>query len=70
VDPSAPRHPHPVQTALILVVPVAAVVLLATARLVESGQRAADAGLVQSLTDLATDVSDLAHETHAERMAA
>jgi signal transduction histidine kinase len=56
--------------ALILVVPVAAVVALATARLVDSGQRAADAGLVRELTSLATDVSALAHETHQERMAA
>jgi hypothetical protein len=56
--------------ALILVVPVAAVVALSTARLVESGQRAADARLVDSLVALATDVSALAHETHRERMAA
>jgi signal transduction histidine kinase len=56
--------------ALILVVPVAAVVALAGARLIESGQRAADASLVRELTALATDVSALAHETHEERMAA
>jgi signal transduction histidine kinase len=51
-------------------VPVAAVVALATARLVESGQRAADAGLVRELTSLSADISALAHETHEERMAA
>ncbi|HEU5107840.1 MAG TPA: sensor histidine kinase, partial [Micromonosporaceae bacterium] len=56
--------------ALILVVPVAAVVALATVRLVDSGQRAGDAGLVRELTGLATDVSELAFETHRERMAA
>ena len=56
--------------ALILVVPVIAVVALAATRLVESGQRAADASLVKSLSALATDVSDLAHETHQERMTA
>ncbi|HYN96335.1 MAG TPA: nitrate- and nitrite sensing domain-containing protein, partial [Pilimelia sp.] len=56
--------------ALILVVPVAAVVALSTARLVESGQRAADADRVRSLTALAADVSSVAHEVHRERMAA
>ncbi|MBX6354722.1 MAG: sensor histidine kinase [Micromonosporaceae bacterium] len=56
--------------ALILVVPVVAIVGLATARLVDSGRRAADAQLVRSLTQLSTKVNALADDVHKERMAA
>ncbi|HEU4423052.1 MAG TPA: nitrate- and nitrite sensing domain-containing protein [Pilimelia sp.] len=56
--------------ALILVVPLLAVVALAGLRLVDSSIRAVDATLVRSLTSLAVDVSALAHDVHRERMAA
>jgi HAMP domain-containing protein len=56
--------------ALILVVPVAAVLALATVRLVAVGQGAYDATLVHSLTSLSVDVSALTQEIHKERMAA
>ncbi|MEJ3743729.1 nitrate- and nitrite sensing domain-containing protein [Actinomycetes bacterium KLBMP 9797] len=56
--------------ALILLVPIVAIVALAGVRLADSAQRAADAGLIRSLTRLSADVSTLAHETHNERMAA
>ncbi|WP_051799243.1 sensor histidine kinase [Catenuloplanes japonicus] len=56
--------------AMILVVPVAAILVLASMRLWDSTNRAADAGLVRSLTALSTDVSALSHDLHSERMAA
>ncbi|RKF24997.1 sensor histidine kinase [Micromonospora globbae] len=56
--------------ALILVVPVAAVIALATVRLISVGQGALDATQARSLTQLAVDVSALTQDLHAERMAA
>ncbi|WP_213456496.1 sensor histidine kinase, partial [Rhizomonospora bruguierae] len=53
-----------------LVIPLLAVAGLATARLVDSGQRAGDAGLVRSLATLSSKASALSHELHRERMAA
>ncbi|WP_308121282.1 sensor histidine kinase [Paractinoplanes bogorensis] len=55
--------------ALILVVPLVAVIALATTRLVDVGQRAADAAQVEELTKLETDVSALTQLLHVERMA-
>ncbi|WBB71064.1 nitrate- and nitrite sensing domain-containing protein [Micromonospora sp. WMMD812] len=56
--------------ALILVVPVAAVIALATVRLVSVGQGAYEASQARSMTALSVDVSALAQDLHAERMAA
>ncbi|WP_250001304.1 nitrate- and nitrite sensing domain-containing protein [Actinoplanes sp. M2I2] len=56
--------------ALILVVPLVAVVALAATRLVDVGQRAAEAGTVEELTKLETDVSGLTQLLHIERMEA
>ncbi|MGN9810879.1 nitrate- and nitrite sensing domain-containing protein [Micromonospora sp. BQ11] len=56
--------------ALILVVPVAAVIALATIRLVSVGEGAYDASRAQALTELSIDVSALTQDLHAERMAA
>ncbi|MFJ6195678.1 nitrate- and nitrite sensing domain-containing protein [Micromonospora sp. NPDC092111] len=56
--------------ALILVVPVAAVIALATIRLVSTTEGAVDATRIQSLTALSIDVSALAQDLHKERMAA
>ncbi|WP_326561056.1 sensor histidine kinase [Micromonospora sp. NBC_01796] len=56
--------------ALILVVPVAAVLALATVRLVDVGQTAYDANMIRSLTALSIDVSALTQDLHKERMAA
>src|SRR5690348_9831963 len=56
--------------ALILFVPLAAVIVLATARLVDVSQQATDAGQVQKLTELGTDVSRLTQLLHNERMQA
>ncbi|MEH0843157.1 nitrate- and nitrite sensing domain-containing protein [Micromonospora sp. CPCC 205711] len=56
--------------ALILVVPVAAVIALATIRLVSTGEGAVDATRIRSLTALSVDVSALAQDLHKERMAA
>jgi signal transduction histidine kinase len=55
---------------LILVVPVAAVVALATARLVDVGQDAYHATLIRSLASLSTDVAAITQDLHRERMAA
>jgi hypothetical protein len=55
---------------LILVVPVVAIVSLAGLRLFDSGQRAIEAGMVESLTSLSADISALGHELHRERMEA
>ncbi|WP_433387750.1 nitrate- and nitrite sensing domain-containing protein [Micromonospora sp. KLBMP9576] len=56
--------------ALILVVPVAAVLALATVRLVAVGENTLDATQARGLTALALDVSALTQDLHAERMAA
>jgi signal transduction histidine kinase len=77
-DAAAPRRRLPrlrdarirSKLALILVVPIAAVLALATVRLVDVGTRAYDADQVQSLTALSADVSDLTQYLHKERMAA
>ncbi|MEU5782713.1 sensor histidine kinase [Micromonospora lupini] len=56
--------------ALILVVPVAAVIALATVRLISVGEGAYDATRARSLTELSIDVSALTQDLQAERMAA
>ncbi|MET8909881.1 sensor histidine kinase [Micromonospora sp. NPDC004551] len=56
--------------ALILVVPVAAVIALATIRLVSVGEGAYEANRMRSLTALSIDVSALTQDLHKERMAA
>ncbi|MEU8155145.1 nitrate- and nitrite sensing domain-containing protein [Micromonospora sp. NPDC048986] len=56
--------------ALILVVPVAAVIALATVRLISVGEGAFDATRARSLTALSVDVSALTQDLQAERMAA
>ncbi|WP_319463701.1 sensor histidine kinase [Micromonospora sp. RTP1Z1] len=56
--------------ALILVVPVAAVIALATLRLVSVGEGAYDATRIRSLTALSIDLSALNQDLHKERMAA
>nr|WP_229799049.1 nitrate- and nitrite sensing domain-containing protein [Couchioplanes caeruleus] len=56
--------------ALILFVPLLAVLALAAVRLVDVGGRALDASQVEDLTRLSTDVSELTHQLHRERIAA
>ncbi|WP_433264360.1 sensor histidine kinase [Micromonospora vinacea] len=56
--------------ALILVVPVAAVIALATVRLISVGEGAFDATRARSLTALSIDVSALTQDLQSERMAA
>ncbi|WP_328652127.1 nitrate- and nitrite sensing domain-containing protein [Micromonospora sp. NBC_00330] len=56
--------------ALILVVPVAAVIALATVRLISVGEGAFDATRARSLTALSVDVSALTQDLQSERMAA
>ncbi|TDB73313.1 sensor histidine kinase [Micromonospora sp. KC723] len=56
--------------ALILVVPLAAVIALATIRLVSTGEGAVDATRIRSMTALSADVSALTQNLHKERMAA
>ncbi|MEU5942745.1 nitrate- and nitrite sensing domain-containing protein [Micromonospora sp. NPDC047548] len=56
--------------ALILVVPVAAVIALATIRLISTGEGAYDATRIRSLTALSVDISALTQDLHKERMAA
>ncbi|HEX5597199.1 MAG TPA: nitrate- and nitrite sensing domain-containing protein [Micromonosporaceae bacterium] len=56
--------------ALILVVPVVAVVALAAVRLIAIGQGALDATMVRTLTALSADISALSQDLHKERMAA
>ncbi|MBB2945423.1 hypothetical protein FB565_005156 [Actinoplanes lutulentus] len=56
--------------AALLFVPLAAVLVLATVRLAEVGERAGDAGRVADLTALGTDLSRLTGLLHDERMAA
>ena len=56
--------------ALILFVPLLAVLALATVRLIDVGSRAIDATQVEDLTRLSTDVSELTQVMHKERMAA
>jgi nitrogen fixation/metabolism regulation signal transduction histidine kinase len=55
---------------LILIIPLVAVVALAAVRLVDSGQRALAADLVQSLARVSAEASDVSHELHLERMRA
>ncbi len=56
--------------ALILVVPVAAVIALATVRLITVGEGAYDATRAKALTELSVDISALTQDLHTERMAA
>nr|WP_067505955.1 sensor histidine kinase [Actinoplanes sp. TFC3] len=56
--------------ALILFVPLVAVLALATVRLVDVGSRAVDASRVEDLTRLSTDISELTQALHNERMSA
>jgi signal transduction histidine kinase len=56
--------------ALILFVPLAAVIVLATARLVDVSRTASEAGQVEKLTEVGADVSMLTQLLHLERMAA
>ena len=56
--------------AVILFVPLVAVLALATVRLVDVGGSALDARQVEDLTRLSTGVSDLTQYIHKERMAA
>jgi len=56
--------------ALILFVPLLAVLALATVRLVDIGGRALDSRQIEELTRLSTDVSQLTQYLHKERMAA
>ncbi|WP_018222613.1 sensor histidine kinase [Salinispora pacifica] len=56
--------------ALILVVPVAAVIALATVRLITVGEGAYDATRAKALTELSIDISALTQDLHTERMAA
>ncbi|MEU7906101.1 nitrate- and nitrite sensing domain-containing protein [Actinoplanes sp. NPDC049118] len=56
--------------ALILFVPLLAVLALATVRLVDVGGRALDARQVEDLTRISTDISQLTQYLHKERMAA
>ncbi|SCL40846.1 Signal transduction histidine kinase [Micromonospora pallida] len=56
--------------ALILVVPVAAVIALATVRLVSVGEGAYEANAARTLTALSVDISALTQDLHRERMAA
>ncbi|WP_436523944.1 nitrate- and nitrite sensing domain-containing protein [Actinoplanes sp. HUAS TT8] len=54
----------------ILVIPLVAVLVLASVRLIEVRGRATDAGRVADLTKLGTDLSGLSRLLHQERMAA
>ncbi|MER7331291.1 MULTISPECIES: nitrate- and nitrite sensing domain-containing protein [unclassified Micromonospora] len=56
--------------ALILVVPVAAVIALATVRLISVGEGALDATQARAVTALSIDISAMTQDLHAERMAA
>ncbi|WP_027660325.1 sensor histidine kinase [Salinispora fenicalii] len=56
--------------ALILVVPVAAVIALAAVRLITVGEGAYDATRAKALTELSIDISALTQDLHTERMAA
>jgi signal transduction histidine kinase len=55
---------------LILIIPLIAVVALAAVRLVDSGQRALAADLVQSLARVSAEASGVSHALHLERMRA
>jgi len=59
-----------VKLGLILVIPVVAVLGLATDRIVERGQEARDTELVRSLAELSANASAVSHELHRERMSA
>ncbi|WP_045745076.1 sensor histidine kinase [Actinoplanes rectilineatus] len=54
----------------LLVLPLAAVLVLATVRLIEVGERAGDAGRVTELAALGSDLSELTRLLHEERMTA
>ncbi|GAA2870470.1 hypothetical protein GCM10010443_35780 [Actinoplanes cyaneus] len=54
----------------ILIIPLVAVLVLASVRLIEVRGRAVDAGRVADLTELGTDLSGLSRLLHQERMAA
>ncbi len=54
--------------ALILVVPIIAIVALAVDRLVESGSRALSAQLATSLTGVSADIAGVTHELQTERI--
>ena len=54
----------------LLVLPLAAVLVLATVRLSDVGERAGDARRVAELAELGTELSDLTRLVHDERMAA
>ncbi|GAA4597375.1 signal transduction histidine kinase [Actinoplanes octamycinicus] len=56
--------------AALLIIPIAAVLVLASVRLVDVRGRAADSGRVADLTVLGNDVAELARLVHRERMAA
>jgi signal transduction histidine kinase len=56
--------------AMILLVPLLAVLALATVRLFDVGGRAFEAGQVEDLTRLSADLSELTQAMHTERMAA
>jgi signal transduction histidine kinase len=56
--------------ACLLILPLAAVLVLASVRLVDVRGRATDAGRVADLTRLGSDVSELSRLLHRERMAA
>jgi hypothetical protein len=55
---------------LILVIPIVAVLTLATDRIVQRGQEALDTELVRSLAALSSDASGVIHEVQRERMIA
>ncbi|WIM97164.1 nitrate- and nitrite sensing domain-containing protein [Actinoplanes oblitus] len=56
--------------AFLLIIPITAVLVLASVRLMDVRGRATDAGRVADLTVLGNDVSELARLLHRERMAA
>jgi signal transduction histidine kinase len=75
--PGAPKRPWRLRDArirsklaLILFVPLVAVLALATVRLIDVGGRAYDAGQVEELTKLSADIAELTQSLHDERMAA
>ncbi len=56
--------------AMILLVPLVAVLALAAVRLIDVGGRAYDASQIQELATLSTNVSALTQSLHSEQMAA
>jgi signal transduction histidine kinase len=59
-----------VKLGLILIIPIVALLALATDRIVQHGQQALDIELVRSLTALSNDASSVTQEVQHERMAA